>query len=779
MRKSEEPNYTVTPHGFNAPAPRPIVVAPVVSSIRDAGALPHCASSAYQPPGAHGLLRAPIISSSSVHTPSLPTSFPAGGSNPAARHTNITNDAVAPFADVGGTKKLSSPRRAIGYSSIAHYSEDGTKLHARDLNQQVNLSLLNCRWASSSGTGQSAISTLIGVTMYNESPSDVENTLAGIVDNMSHRPDSVNAANTVVVLVADGIDRLPDETKQYLERVGILDRAVPEFKHTGDLAQVHIFSSTVAITSAASGAQIDMNVVFALKTRNAGKLDSHAWVIEGFVPCLRPEFLVFLDVGTRPRKSAIAMLVDEMRGDSTVAGCCGEISVESPWARACCGGSPFVIAAQHFEYTMANALDKSYESMSGCISVLPGAFSAFRVGPWSRDPETLEFSPHGPLQGHAVNEYLRPLSRRTLVGFDDLSPFKKNMYLAEDRILCWLLLSSGRGPWFLRYVAGAIADTDPMSSLDGLVAQRRRWLNGSFFAKLYALGDLGRYFRLSEHSAASKCLVAGQFLLGTLQMTFDWLAPALLFVMFRSSTDLCFGVGSPGLAMTETDLSWVSGALQASYGATVLLVLLANLTGAKARDLAWTHGAASCIFGVFALATLATMVFAAFATESVLLQMFLAVSFGIYVIVGALHGHCLRVCVFMMPYLCMLPSYINIFTIHSMCNLNDVSWGTRPQTASASSPLLDRKADGPRAAKVADLAQQQRSSGARCFMLTLLTLFLVSNIFVVVATTDIGEFQLLSASSFLAVVCGLQFASLLIRFAGSASYVARRRCRRW
>lgn len=53
------------------------------------------------------------------------------------------------------------------------------------------------------------------------------------------------------------------------------------------------------------------------------------------------------------------------------------------------------------------------------------------------------------------------------------------MNLAEDRILCMGIYKSG---YSLAYLPDAYSEVDPIMTLHSMFGQRRRWINGSFFA---------------------------------------------------------------------------------------------------------------------------------------------------------------------------------------------------------------------------------------------------------------------------------------------------------
>ena len=266
-------------------------------------------------------------------------------------------------------------------------------------------------------------------------------TLRGIAENVQFMCGTYGESvweDLAVAIVSDGRSKANEKTLDWMTQRGLFDEKLMTVEEVGLNVDMHLFEHTMQMVKSwnqqvSKGAYYKpLQAIFALKQLNAGKLNSHLWFFNAFAEQLLPEYTVLLDVGTIPGKDAIFRLIRSMDRDPFMAGVCGEIAVYEPKL------GNFIEASQNFEYKISNIMDKSLESIFGFISVLPGAFSAYRYCAIRMDDEG-----EGPLA-----EYFRSINS----SMRELGPFKGNMYLAEDRILCFELLSRKGCKWTLHYV---------------------------------------------------------------------------------------------------------------------------------------------------------------------------------------------------------------------------------------------------------------------------------------------------------------------------------------
>ena len=112
-------------------------------------------------------------------------------------------------------------------------------------------------------------------------------------------------------------------------------------------------------------------VIFASKTKNKGKLDSHCWYFDALAYLIQPEYCVLFDAGTRPLPSALKFTCQHFQRYPNVGALTGELRVERPYRT-------FLASVQFCEWKVSHLLQKPIESVCGFLTVLPGAFSAFR-----------------------------------------------------------------------------------------------------------------------------------------------------------------------------------------------------------------------------------------------------------------------------------------------------------------------------------------------------------------------------------------------------------------
>jgi chitin synthase len=299
----------------------------------------------------------------------------------------------------------------------------------------------------------------ICVTMVNENEIDFTRTMHAVMKNISHFCSRSKSRTwgehgwqkIVVCVVSDGRQKIHPRTLDALAAMGVYQDGIAKNLVNQKEVQAHVYEYTTQVSldsdlkfKGAEKGIVPCQMIFCLKEKNAKKLNSHRWFFNAFGRALTPNICILLDVGTKPGGNSLYHLWKAFDTDSNVAGACGEIkAMKGKWGTGLLNP---LVASQNFEYKMSNILDKPLESVFGYITVLPGALSAYRYHALQND-----HTGHGPLSQYFKGE--------TLHG-QNADVFTANMYLAEDRILCWELVAKRDEKWVLKYVKSCTGETD-------------------------------------------------------------------------------------------------------------------------------------------------------------------------------------------------------------------------------------------------------------------------------------------------------------------------------
>ncbi|KAL7752981.1 hypothetical protein RI367_001432 [Sorochytrium milnesiophthora] len=538
----------------------------------------------------------------------------------------------------------------------------------------------------------------IVVTMYNEDEILFTRTMQAINKNIQHMcakktgpfAGEFGWQKIVVCIVSDGRQKINKNVLKVLAGMGVYQDGVCVPKVADKDIEAHVFEYTTQINITdkmdfqtwQSHKVVPMQILFCLKEKNKKKINSHRWFFKAFGPVLEPNVCVLIDVGTKPRTEAIYRLWRCFDVDKQVGGACGEIAVE--WDNLLHLMKP-IIAAQNFEYKMSNILDKPLESVCGYISVLPGAFSAYR---------------YRALQGRPLESYFKG---ETLEESGDV--FQANMYLAEDRILCFELVAKVGENWVLRYEKDSQAITDVPDGFPEFISQRRRWLNGSTFALLYALGNVGRIYG-SGQSIGRMLLFTLEFLYMAVNFVFSYISLANFYLAFHfltqqfidSMKDANVGGSHPGIPSITTPVGTaVSSLLLVLRGVYILSIATTFIAalGNRPQAAKAIYLLSISLFSLITLVMLYIMIVSIIGSFLVVTswQSFrellpqtpalvgflisLASTFGIYTLASVLFMDPWHMITCFAQYMLLLPTYVNVLQIYAYCNISDVTWGTK------------------------------------------------------------------------------------------------------
>ncbi|KAL2168984.1 hypothetical protein VTG60DRAFT_6557 [Thermothelomyces hinnuleus] len=530
----------------------------------------------------------------------------------------------------------------------------------------------------------------ICITMYNEDEFDFTRTMHAVMKNISHLC-SRNKSRTwgengwqkiVVCIVSDGREKIHPRTLDALAAMGVYQHGIAKNYVNQKAVQAHVYEYTTQVSldsdlkfKGAEKGIVPCQIIFCLKEKNQKKLNSHRWFFNAFGKALNPNVCVLLDVGTRPATTALYHLWKAFDTDSNVAGACGEIkAMKGKWGKNLLNP---LVASQNFEYKLSNILDKPLESVFGYITVLPGALSAYRYHALQNDE-----TGHGPLSQYFKGE--------TLHG-QHADVFTANMYLAEDRILCWELVAKRGERWVLKYVKGCTGETDVPDTVPEFVSQRRRWLNGAFFAAVYSLVHFKQIW-VTDHTLTRKILLHIEFVYQFIQLIFTYLSLANFYLTFYF---IAGGLADPQVDPFGGAAKYIFLILR--YVCILLISTQFVLSlGNRPQGARKMYLASMLIYAVI-------MAYTLFACIYVVVRQFskkgdarnendkislgnnvftnlivsTASTVGVYFLMSFLYLDPWHMFTSFLQYLILLPSYICTLQIYAFCNTHDVTWGTK------------------------------------------------------------------------------------------------------
>ncbi|CAK7211211.1 Chitin synthase, class 2 [Sporothrix eucalyptigena] len=525
----------------------------------------------------------------------------------------------------------------------------------------------------------------ICVTMYNENAFDFTRTMHAVMKNIAHFCGR-NKSRTwgefgwqkiVVCIVSDGREKIHPRTLDALAAMGVYQHGIAKNFVNQKAVQAHVYEYTTQVSldsdlkfKGAEKGIVPCQMIFCLKERNQRKLNSHRWFFNAFGRSLNPNVCILLDVGTRPGNNSLYHLWKAFDTDSNVAGACGEIKA----MKGRFGGNLLnpLVASQNFEYKMSNILDKPLESVFGYITVLPGALSAYRYHALQNDE-----TGHGPLSQYFKGE--------TLHG-QHADVFTANMYLAEDRILCWELVAKRGERWVLKYVKNCTGETDVPDSVPEFISQRRRWLNGAFFAAVYSLVHFKQLWT-TDHTIPRKILLHVEFIYQLIQLLFTYFSLANFYLTFYF---VAGGLADPTIDPFGHNIGkYIFTVLRYTctlLTATQFILSLGNRPQGSKKLYLTSMILYSIIMIYTTFATLYIVVRQLRDSSSVLaignnvftnLIVSTASTVGLYFAMSFLYLDPWHMFTSSGQYFMLLPSYICTLQVYAFCNTHDVTWGTK------------------------------------------------------------------------------------------------------
>ncbi|KAJ4215847.1 hypothetical protein FSOLCH5_011428 [Fusarium solani] len=565
--------------------------------------------------------------------------------------------------------------------------KNGYDLHARSRNRHTEL--------------------MVGITYYNEEKSLLCRSLHSIITacrsiQTRKRHNFWNKGGPawqklVVCITIDGLRAADRGALDVLAAIGVYRHGLLRETVNDKPVRAHVFEYTTELSVTEDlkiGGLKDsqfanltdpspgpVQFILIIKNENYGKLNSYRWLYNSVSRILNPEVVVHLDTGTKIEPNGLMAVWNKFYNDKDLGGVCGELkaSTGKTWTNIL---NPLV-AAQHFEYKIGFQLDRTFESATGYLALLPGAFSAWRFRGQMGKP--LEDT----LLGDPTVIQTRSSQR----------PWNLNRYLADDRVICFQVVSKAGQKWHLEYDSSIVARTDIPTSVVDFINQRRRWLNGAFFSTIYVVTHWSRMYH-SGHNILRLAAFHLQLFHNILALILAWFSLAAFLLTTFTINDIA---GDPPEGKQISGFPFgnatptVNAVLQIVYLAMILFQFILAL-GSRPKNHVVGYTLSFLMFGFIQVYMMMNLIYLtkrlvdfrlendngsnyAYINEyftdlgpATIITAGISI-FGVYIAVGFLALDPWHLFTSYAQFLFVSSSYVNILNIFAFSNVHDVSWG--------------------------------------------------------------------------------------------------------
>lgn len=122
-------------------------------------------------------------------------------------------------------------------------------------------------------------------------------------------------------------------------------------------------------------------------------------------------------------------------------------------------------------------------------------------------------------------------------GIEGMNAHRRNMFLAEDRILAFELIGKAGAKWHSKVITDAQAETDVPENMVDFITQRRRWLNGALSSTVYTLTRFARLWK-SGHNVIRMAFLHVQIIYNLVSFILSWFNLATFLLTTFVVTDL-------------------------------------------------------------------------------------------------------------------------------------------------------------------------------------------------------------------------------------------------